>query len=136
MPHRGQKFAPESWPIRRGSNSQQQVLKPIRGQIHEAARKLRSATSLGLPLVVVRTDPHKALSGLLWPRELIAAVQGDMTIHYRSSRAAARQDGSGGFVDGGHDVKGPGQSIHIVDGHLSYFEMESRRYPIGLLTTC
>lgn len=74
-------FAPESWPIRRGSTSQKQVLKPIRGQIHEAARKLRSATSLGLPLVVVLTDPHKALWGLLWPRELIAAVHGDMTIH-------------------------------------------------------
>lgn len=54
-------FAPESWPIRRGSNSQKQVLKPIRGQIHEAARKLRNATPLGLPLVVVLTDPEKAL---------------------------------------------------------------------------
>jgi hypothetical protein len=74
-------FAPGSWPIRRGSNSQQQVLKPIRRQIHEAARKLRSATSLGFPLVVVLTDPHRALWGLLWPRELIAAVHGDMTIH-------------------------------------------------------
>jgi hypothetical protein len=53
----------------------------IRRQIHEAARKLRNAKSLEHPLVVVLTDPHQALWGLLWPRELIAAVHSDMTIH-------------------------------------------------------
>lgn len=73
-------FARGPWPIRQGSNSQQEVLKPIRRQIHEAARKLRNAEALGRPLVVVLTDPHQALWGLLWPRELIAAMHGDMTI--------------------------------------------------------
>ena len=34
----------------------------------------------GMPLVVVLTDPHQALWGLLWPRELIAAIHGDMTV--------------------------------------------------------
>jgi hypothetical protein len=73
-------FAVDSWPIRQGFNSQQEVLRPIRRQIHEAARKLRSAKNLGHPLVAVLTDPHRALFGLLEPREVIAAIRGDMTI--------------------------------------------------------
>jgi hypothetical protein len=41
-----------------------------------------------------------------------------------------------GDVEGGHDVKGPRQTTRIVGGHLAFFELESRRYPIGLLTRC
>jgi hypothetical protein len=48
-------FALESWPIKdarvKSSFSQQEMLKPIRGQIHHAARKLRRAKDLGHPLV-------------------------------------------------------------------------------------
>jgi hypothetical protein len=93
-------FAPGSWPIRRGSTSQQQVLKPIRRQIHEAARKLRNAVSLGYPLVVVLTDPHQALWGLLWPRELVAAVLGNMTIVLPISPSSGSQARPAALVSG------------------------------------
>jgi len=74
-------FALESNPIRAsGSYSQQQTLKPIRGQIHSAARKLREAKGLKLPLVVVLTDPRGALVGLMRPIEIIAAMRGDLTV--------------------------------------------------------
>ena len=68
------------WPIRQGVNSQEEVLKPIRRQIHAAARKLREAEHLGHPLVAVLTDPVNALFGLLNPQEVIAAIRGDMTV--------------------------------------------------------
>jgi hypothetical protein len=74
-------FDPSSWPIRAGrSHSMQQVLKPHRTQMHEAARKLRKAKDLGHPLVVVLTDPHNALFGLLRPFEIIASMMGDLVI--------------------------------------------------------
>lgn len=75
-------FAPESWPIKdakvKHSFSQGEILKPIRGQIHQAARKLRRTTELGYPLVVVLTDPKSAMFGLLRPIEIIAAMVGDL----------------------------------------------------------
>jgi hypothetical protein len=74
-------FAPDSWPIKKsGSYSQKTMLKPIRGQIHEAARKLRRARGLGHPLVVVLTDPANAMSGFLTPTEIIASMMGDLQV--------------------------------------------------------
>src|ERR1039458_4247580 len=78
-------FARDAWPIRRGSTSMREVLKPIRRQIHEAARQLGDATPLKLPLVVVLTDPLRALWGLLRPFELIAAMHGDPTVQVPTS---------------------------------------------------
>jgi len=81
-------FAPESNPIKRsGSYSQEETLKPIRGQIHEAARKLRNATALGLPLVVVLTDPNQALFGMLGSTEIIAAMKGDLSVEVPVSQS-------------------------------------------------
>ncbi len=75
-------FAPDAWPLNRGSGtySQQETLKPIRGQIHEAARKLREARALGYPLVVVLTDPHRSMSGLFGSQEIVAAMAGDLAV--------------------------------------------------------
>lgn len=74
-------FAVGSNPIKRsGTYSQEQILKPIRGQIHEAARKLKKAMAFQLPLVVVLTDPSGALSGFLRPAEVIAAMEGDLSV--------------------------------------------------------
>ncbi len=46
---------PQTAPLRdarvKASWSQTEMLKPIRGQIHQGARKLREAKDLGLPLV-------------------------------------------------------------------------------------
>ncbi len=70
-------FDPSSWPIKAGTTSMEQVLKPHRTQIHHAARKLREAKDLGHPLVVVLTDPKNALFGLLRPFEIITAMMGD-----------------------------------------------------------
>ena len=73
-------FARGSWPIRRGSNSQERTLKPMRRQIHDAARKLRLARGLDLPLVVVLTDPIQELWSVLGPDYLIPAIQGDLSV--------------------------------------------------------
>jgi hypothetical protein len=70
-------FAPTSWPICAGVTTMEEQLKPIRNQIHHAARKLREARQLRLPLVVVLTDPDRALTSLLGPFELISALRGD-----------------------------------------------------------
>jgi hypothetical protein len=77
-------FDPSSWPIT-GSNSMEQVLKPHRTQIHEAARKLRRAKDLGHPLVVVLTDPADALWGVLRPFEIITAMMGDPQVRIQVS---------------------------------------------------
>jgi hypothetical protein len=71
--------------------SQEEMLKPIRGQVHQAARKLRKATALGHPLVIVLTDPQHAMFGLLGPTEIEAALRGDLSVRLpvlRSGRAA------------------------------------------------
>ena len=77
-------FDPASAPMRdarrKGSWSQEEMLKPIRGQVHQAARKLRKATGLGHPLVVVLTDPRQAMFGLLGPTEIEAALRGDLSV--------------------------------------------------------
>lgn len=83
-------FAVSSWPLGSGGvASQEQLLKPIRSQIHEAARKLRRARELKVPLVAVLTDPHRALWGLLRPFELIAAIGGDMEVRIPISATAS-----------------------------------------------
>jgi hypothetical protein len=78
-------FARDAWTIRRRTTSMQKVLKPIRGQIHNAARQLRDAESLGVPLVVVLTDPLGSMWGLLRPFEVIAAMHGDPMVHVRTT---------------------------------------------------
>ena len=94
-------FAPSSWPLGSGGiHSQQQVLKPIRGQIHEAARKLRRARELKLPLVAVLTDPHQAMWGLLQPFELIAAIDGDMEVRIPISTTGSGPIGPAALATG------------------------------------
>jgi hypothetical protein len=72
-------FAPESWPLKRriGSYSFKTLLKPIRKQIYEAAHKLHKAERLGHPLVVILTDPHRAMSAFLGPEWIVWAMMGD-----------------------------------------------------------
>jgi hypothetical protein len=74
-------FAWESWPIKgSGTYSEQQMLKPIRGQIHEAARKLKKATRLGKPLIAVITDPKGVMADRTGPMQMIGAIVGDVSI--------------------------------------------------------
>jgi hypothetical protein len=80
-----------------------EVLKPIRRQIHEAARQLRDARPLKLPLVVVLTDPRRALLGLLRPFELIAAMHGDPLVQVPTS---------------GHGAVGPARLVAGRNGEL------------------
>lgn len=61
-----------SWPM-------DTVLKPIRSQVHEGARKLRAAKGLGHPLVVVLTNPHHA-PVILGEREVLWALEGDPVV--------------------------------------------------------
>jgi hypothetical protein len=84
----GKEFALDSWPIKKsGTYSEQQMLKPVRGQIHEAARKLRKATGLGKPLVVVLTDPKGAMADRLGPVQMMGAIMGDLNVQIPVSAA-------------------------------------------------
>ncbi len=93
---------PETAPLRdarvKASWSQKEMLKPIRGQIHQGARKLREAKDLGLPLVVVLVDAQRAMPGLLSPTEIIAAMKGDLSVRVRV--AAAGPVGPASLVTG------------------------------------
>jgi hypothetical protein len=62
---RGQGVCSRSWPIPRGSNSQPQVLNPIRRPIHQIARKLRHAKSRGYPLVAGLTRSAQSALGIV-----------------------------------------------------------------------
>ncbi len=92
-------FALDSWPIKSsGVYSEAQMLKPIRGQIHEAARKLKKATELGKPLVIVITDPKMAMAGRLGPMQMIGAIMGDLSVQIPA--AATRPVGPPTYVSG------------------------------------
>jgi hypothetical protein len=74
-------FALDSWPIKRsGTYSEEQMLKPIRSQIHEAARKLKKAAGLGKPLVAVIIDPKRVMADRTGPTQMIGAIMGDLSI--------------------------------------------------------
>jgi hypothetical protein len=75
-------FSYESNPMndRSGAFSMKETLKPIRGQVHQAARKLRKAQGLGHLLVIVLTEPLNAMFGMLRPFEIDAALRGDLNV--------------------------------------------------------
>jgi hypothetical protein len=93
-------FDPSSWPIRSGTISEQERFKPHRTQIHQAARKLRRAKDLGHPLVVVLTDPHRALFGLLTPQDVVAAMMGDLSVRVPVSPVLGGPVGPASFAAG------------------------------------
>jgi hypothetical protein len=66
-----------------GTWSMDTVLKPIRSQVHEGARKLRAATGLGLPLVVVLSNPRQA-AVVLGEQEVLWALEGDPVVQLPS----------------------------------------------------
>jgi len=70
------------------SASLETVLKPIRSQVHEGARKLKAAAGLGHPLVVVLTNPHRA-PVILGNRELVWAIEGDAILRVPVKPTAA-----------------------------------------------
>jgi hypothetical protein len=67
-------FAPTTQSVIPGS--MQNLLKPIRAKIHDAAPQLRAARDLGHPLVVVLTNPHNA-PVVMGEREMLWAIEGD-----------------------------------------------------------
>jgi hypothetical protein len=67
-------FAPTTQSVIPGS--MQDLLKPIRAKIHDAAPQLKAAKELGYPLVVVLTNPHNA-PVIMGERELLWAIEGD-----------------------------------------------------------
>jgi hypothetical protein len=67
-------FAPTTQSVIPGS--MQDLLKPIRAKIHDAAPQLKAARGLGHPLVVVLTNPHHA-PVVMGEREMLWAIEGD-----------------------------------------------------------
>lgn len=58
------------------------ILKPIRSQIKQAAPQLKAVAALGLPVVVVITNPHGA-SVFTDAQHVIAAMYGDLAMSMR-----------------------------------------------------
>ena len=76
---RGTTSMPHAPGKRGGSWSMQTVLRPIRSQIREAARRLKPFVDSGIPLVVVLTNPHAA-AVKCGTQEMIWAMCGDPVI--------------------------------------------------------
>src|SRR5271168_1365806 len=72
--HENRGVAGHTWWGRSGS--MQDLLKPIRAKIHDAAPQLKAARDLGHPLVVVLTNPHSA-PVIMGEREMLWAIEGD-----------------------------------------------------------
>jgi hypothetical protein len=72
-------FAPGTSPFPNqsyGSMDSKTLLKPIRSQLREAARKFKAIENLGMPLTVMLTNPNGALLDLSIPN-IVYAMYGD-----------------------------------------------------------
>ncbi len=78
-------FAPTTQSVIPGS--MQDLLKPIRAKIHDAAAQLKAARSLGHPLVVVLTNPNSA-PVVMGERELLWAIEGDPVVRVALASSA------------------------------------------------
>jgi hypothetical protein len=92
-------FDRDSWPIKRsGTYSEEQMLRPIRRRIHEAATKLKKAAGLGKPIVAVITDPKGVMADRMGPMQMMGAIMGDLSIAVPVG--AGGQAGPAGYVSG------------------------------------
>jgi hypothetical protein len=115
-------FAPESSPFPTGpgygSLDSATLLKPIRGQLREAARKFKPMEHLGLPLVVMLTNPHGVLLDLSI-ENIIYSMYGDMTFVLPVSAETRGASEPGQFVAGRNGrYRADHQYVSAV-GHLS-----------------
>jgi len=78
-------FAPTTQSVSPGS--MEDLLKPIRAKIHDAAPQLKAAKGLGHPLVVVLTNPHSA-PVVMGERELLWAIEGDPIVGMNTKSSA------------------------------------------------
>jgi hypothetical protein len=96
-------FAPGSspFPTDHGyfSLDSETLLKPIRGQLREAARKFKSMENLGLPLVAMLTNPNGVPLDLS-VENLIYSMYGDLTYTFPVSVETGGATEPGEFVAG------------------------------------
>ena len=96
-------FAPSSSPFSAepgyGSLDSATLLKPIRGQLREAARKFKSMQQLGLPLVAMLANPHGVLLDLSI-ESIIYSMYGDLTFTFPVSVETGGATEPGQFVAG------------------------------------
>lgn len=96
-------FACESSPFPTGSGygslDSATLLKPIRGQLREAARKFKPMQQLGLPLVVMLANPNGALLDLRI-ESIIYSMYGDLTFTFPVSAETGGATEPGQFVAG------------------------------------
>jgi hypothetical protein len=93
-------FAPDTSPFpnqRFGSIDSQTLLKPIRSQLREAARKFKAMENLGLPLTVMLTNPNGALLDLSIPN-IVYAMYGDPAFTFPVSSETGGSTAPGEFI--------------------------------------
>lgn len=84
---------------RYGSLGSATLLKPIRGQLREAARKFKPMEPLGLPLVVMLCNPNGVLLDLSI-QNIIYSMYGDLTFTFPVSAETGGATEPGQFVAG------------------------------------
>lgn len=94
-------FAPTTQSVIPGS--MQDLLKPLRAKIHDAAPQLKAAKDLGYPLVAVLTNPHRA-PVVLGEQEMLWAIEGDPIVRMpaRSSGPPVHTVGRNGRLRNDH----------------------------------
>jgi hypothetical protein len=90
------------------------ILKPIRSQIRQAARQLKPLAASGLPLVVVITNPHRAMV-ITGDQEVIWAMYGDPVFRFTVNTTTGAGEDDGLFtVDRNGKLRGDHQYISAL----------------------
>jgi hypothetical protein len=84
-------------PVGGGMRSMQDVLRPVRQKIRDAARRLKPLRDHGRPLVVVLANPHEAFVRF-GPQEMVWAMYGDPAFEFTAEAATGEPVGESGFV--------------------------------------
>jgi hypothetical protein len=120
-------FAPESSPSPTGAGygslDSATLLKPIRGQLREAARKFKPMEELGLPLVVMLANPNGVLLDLSI-ENIIYSMYGDLTFTFPVSIETGGATEPGRFVAGRN---GRYRADHQYVGAVGVLGCRSRR---------
>jgi hypothetical protein len=84
-------------PLGGGMRSMEDVLRPVRQKIRDAAKQLKPLWDYGQPLVVVLANPQGAFVRL-GPREMVWSMYGDPAFQFTSYAATGDLIGESGFV--------------------------------------
>lgn len=84
-------------PMDGGMRSMEDVLRPVRQKIRDAAKQLKPLRDCGRPLVVVLANPRGAFVRL-GPHEIVWSMYGDPAFEFATDAVTGEPIGEGGFI--------------------------------------